>query len=100
MLGFLLYSVAVTGALWRWPGALLRLNLLQLAQLQPKMELATEDARTSVQELRTETCAQQKKIHQQAEKLKVHSHVQQERLNRGQERMKIRLERQRHSFDI
>jgi membrane-associated protease RseP (regulator of RpoE activity) len=72
----------------------------ELAELQPKMELATEDARTSVQALRTETCAQQKKIRQQGEKLKLHSHLQQERLKRDQERMKIRLERQRHSFDI
>jgi len=31
MLGFFLYSVAVTGALWRWPGRMLRLNLLVLA---------------------------------------------------------------------
>jgi PAS domain S-box-containing protein len=31
MLGFLLYSVAVTSALWRWPGRMLRLNLLVLA---------------------------------------------------------------------
>jgi PAS domain S-box-containing protein len=30
MLGFLVYSVAVTGALWRWPGRMLRLNLLVL----------------------------------------------------------------------
>ena len=31
MLGFFLYSVAITGALWRWPGRMLRLNLLVLA---------------------------------------------------------------------
>jgi hypothetical protein len=72
----------------------------ELAQLQPKMELATEEARTSVEALRTESCAQQKKIRQQGEKLKLHSHLQQERLKKDQERMKIRLERQRHSFDI
>ena len=31
LLGFLLYSAAVTAALWRWPGRLLRLNVLVLA---------------------------------------------------------------------
>jgi serine protease Do len=71
----------------------------EIAQLQPKMELALEDARTSVTELHTELCAQQKKIRQQAQKLKSHS-LQQEQLKRGQERLKIRLEQLRHSFDI
>ncbi|HEX9125367.1 MAG TPA: ATP-binding protein [Methylomirabilota bacterium] len=31
MLGFLLYSVALTAALWRWPGRMLRLNVFVLA---------------------------------------------------------------------
>jgi len=31
MLAFLLYSVAITGALWRWPGRMLRLSMLVLA---------------------------------------------------------------------
>jgi PAS domain S-box-containing protein len=31
MLAFFAYSVAITGALWRWPGRILRLNLLVLA---------------------------------------------------------------------
>jgi PAS domain S-box-containing protein len=31
MLGFFLYSLALTSALWRWPGRLLRFNLLVLA---------------------------------------------------------------------
>jgi PAS domain S-box-containing protein len=31
MLGFLLYSVALTYALWRWPGRMLRLSMLVLA---------------------------------------------------------------------
>jgi hypothetical protein len=31
MLGFFLYSVAITGVVWRWPGRMLRLNLLVLA---------------------------------------------------------------------
>ena len=71
----------------------------EIAQLQPKMELATEDARTSVTKLHTDLCTQQKKIRLQAEKLKNRS-LQQEQLKKGQERLKIRLEQLRHSFDI
>jgi membrane-associated protease RseP (regulator of RpoE activity) len=78
----------------------------ELARLQPQMELATEDARTSVwEQLRKEPCGEQKRMRQQAEKLRTHSHLQQEQLKRGQERLKLRREqllqeRRAHSFDI
>ena len=77
----------------------------ELARLQPQMELATEDARTSVRELRKELCGEQRKVRQQAEKLRTHSHLQQEQLKRSQERLKLqpqqlRQERRGHSFDI
>jgi serine protease Do len=77
----------------------------ELARLQPQMELATEDARTSVRELRKELCGEQRKVRQQAEKLRTHSHLQQEQLKRSQERLKLQLEQLRqerrgHSFDI
>jgi C-terminal processing protease CtpA/Prc len=71
----------------------------EIAQLQPNMELATEDTGTSVTKLHTGLCTQQKKIRLQAEKLKNRS-LQQEQLKKGQERLKIRLEQLRHSFDI
>ena len=77
----------------------------QVALLQPQMQLATEDTRTSVRELRKELCGAQKKLHERSEKLRNHSHLQQEQLKRGQERLKLQLEqllqeRRGHSFDI
>jgi C-terminal processing protease CtpA/Prc len=77
----------------------------EVARLQPQMELATEDARTSVRELRKDLCGQPKKMRQHAEKLKNQSQVQQEQLKKGQERLKMQLEllrqeRRGHGFDI
>jgi serine protease Do len=77
----------------------------ELAELQPQMELAAEDARTSVRELRNDLCSEQKKVRQQTEKLKNHSHLQQRLLKKDQEKMKMEMEQMRHelrahSFDI
>jgi serine protease Do len=77
----------------------------EVAKLRPQMELATEDTRTSVRELRKELCGEQKKMRQHAEKLKNQSQLQQEQLKKGHERLKMRLGQQRqerrgHSFDI
>jgi serine protease Do len=77
----------------------------EVAELQPQMELATENARTSVRELRKELWGQQKKLRQQTEKLRSHTHVQQQQLKRDQEKLKIQLDQLRperlgHGFDI
>ncbi len=77
----------------------------EVAELQPQMELATENARTSVRELRKELWGQQKKLRQQTEKLRSHTHVQQRQLKRDQEKLKMQLDQLRperlgHGFDI
>jgi len=77
----------------------------EVAELQPQMELAAEDARTSVREFRKELCGQQKKMRQQAEKLKNQSQLQRQQLKRDQERLKMQLEQLRqevraHRLDI
>jgi hypothetical protein len=77
----------------------------QVARWQPKVMFATEDARTSVKELRKELCGQQKKLRQQAEKLKTHSHLRQDQLKKNQEQLQLKMELIRqemrfHSFDI
>jgi serine protease Do len=77
----------------------------EVAELQPQMELAAEDARTSVREFRRELCGQQKKMRQQAEKLKNQSQLQRQQLKRDQERLKMQLEQLRqevraHRLDI
>jgi serine protease Do len=76
----------------------------EVAELQPQMELVTEDARESVRELRKSLCGQQKKIRQQAEKLKNQFQLQQKQFKKDQERMKMQLEEmqelQGHGFDI
>jgi len=77
----------------------------EVAELRPQMELAVEDARTSVQELRKDLCSEQKKVRQQTEKLRNHSHLQQKQLKKDQEKMKMEMEQMRqelrgHSFDI
>jgi serine protease Do len=77
----------------------------EVAELQPQMELATENARTSVRELRKELWGQQKKLRQQTEKLRSHTHVQQQQLKRDQEKLKMQLDQLRqerlgHGFDI
>jgi len=77
----------------------------ELAELQPQMELAAEDARTSMRELRTEICSEQRKVRQQTEKIKHESRVRQERSKKEQEKLKMKLDELRqefrgHSFDI
>jgi serine protease Do len=77
----------------------------EVAELQPQMELAAEDARTSVRELRNDLCSEHQKVRQQTEKLKNHSHLQQKQLKKDQEKMKMEMEQVRqelrgHSFDI
>ena len=77
----------------------------EVAELQPQMELATENARTSVRELRQELCGQQKKLRRQTEKLRSHTHVQQQQLKRDQEKLKMQLDQLRQEglgqgFDI
>ena len=76
----------------------------EVARLQPQMELATEDAHTSVRELRKDLCGQQKKLRQQTEKLKIHSHLQQEQLKKNQQKLRIEMDQLRqlhgHGFDI
>jgi membrane-associated protease RseP (regulator of RpoE activity) len=77
----------------------------ELAELRPQMELAAEQARTSVRELRKELCGEQKKVRQQSEKIKHESRVRQERSKKEQEKLKMQLDELRqgfrgHSFDI
>jgi hypothetical protein len=76
----------------------------EIALLQPQMELAVEDARTPVRELRKDLCGQQKVLRQQGEKLKKQSRLQQEQLKKNQQRLKIELDHMRQSqareFDI
>jgi len=89
----------------------------EVAKLQPQMELAVEDAQTSVRELRKDLsqdvreelqknlCDQQKKMRQDVEKLKNQSQAQQNQLKRDQDRLKMKMDRMRtelrgHSFDI
>jgi serine protease Do len=81
----------------------------EVAELQPQMELAAEDLRTSATELRTELrselCGQQTKLRHQAERLKNQSRLQPRQLKRDQEKLKLQLkqlrqERLGHEFDI
>src|ERR1700722_13049139 len=85
----------------------------EVAELQPKMELAAEDLSTSAKELRTELrselrselCGQQTKLRHQAERLKNQSRLQQRQLKRDQEKLKLQLNLLRqeplgHEFDI
>lgn len=77
----------------------------EVAELQPQMELATEDARTSVRELRKELCGEQKKVRQQDERLKHEFRLRQERSKKSQDKLKMQLDQLRqefpgHRFDI
>ncbi len=77
----------------------------EVAKLQPQMELATEDARTSVRELRKELCGEQKKVRQQDERLKHEFRLRQERSKKSQDKLKMQLDQLRqefpgHRFDI
>jgi hypothetical protein len=85
----------------------------EVAELQPQMELAAEDLRTSATErrtelrteLRSELCGQQDKLRHQAERLRNQSRLQQRQLKRDQEKLKLQLNRLRqerlgHEFDI
>ena len=71
-----------------------------VAQLQPQLALATEDARTSVRELRKDLCSQQTKLRRQAEKLRNQSQIQRDQLRRNQEKLKMEMDelRQRLIF--
>jgi serine protease Do len=89
----------------------------EVAKLQPQMELAIEDAQTTVRELRKDLgkdvreelrqnlCQQQMKLRQDAEKLRNQSQVQRRQLLRNQDRLKMRMDQLRlelrgHTFDI
>jgi serine protease Do len=89
----------------------------EVAKLQPQMELAIEDAQTTVRELRKDLgkdmreelrqnlCQQQTKLRQDAEKLKNQSQAQRRQLLRNQDRLKMRMDQLRlelrgHTFDI
>lgn len=77
----------------------------EVAKLRPQMELATEDARTSVRELRNELCGEQKKVRQQDERLKHEFRLRQERSKKSQDKLKMQLDQLRqefpgHRFDI
>jgi serine protease Do len=76
----------------------------EVAELQPQLEVAAEDARTSVRELRNDLCQQQRKVRQQTEKLKNQSRLEQRQLMRNQQKLKMQLDRlrqeRRHSLDI
>jgi len=70
----------------------------ELAEIQPQMELAREDAGTTVRELRKDLCGQHKKIREQAEKLKNQSHLQQRQLKKDQERLKMQMDQLRQEL--
>jgi serine protease Do len=89
----------------------------EVAKLQPQMELAIEDAQTTVRELRKDLgkdmreelrqnlCQQQTKLRQDAEKLRNQSQAQRRQLLRNQDRLKMRMDQLRlelrgHTFDI
>jgi len=70
----------------------------EVAEVQPEMELAREDARTSVRELRKDLCGQQKKMREQAEKLKNKSQLQQRQLKKDQKRLQMQMEQLRQEL--
>jgi serine protease Do len=77
----------------------------EVAELQPQIELASEDAGASATELRQEVCGQQTKLRHQAARLRNQSKLQQQQLKRDQEKLKMRLNQLHrepldHSFDI
>ncbi|HSY91421.1 MAG TPA: PDZ domain-containing protein [Candidatus Binatus sp.] len=82
----------------------------EVAKLQPEMELAVDDAQTSVRELRKNLCNQQMKVRQDVEKRKEQSRqdqskVQRQELKKDQDKLKMQMDRMRlelrgHSFDI
>ncbi len=71
-----------------------------VAQLQPQLALATEDARTSVRELRKDLCSQQTKLRRQAEKFRNQSQIQRDQLRRNQEKLKMEMDELRHEFRV
>jgi len=76
----------------------------ELAKVQPQIELAVQDAETSVKELRNDLCGQSKKIRQPAEKMKSQSRLQQQELKKNQEKLRMELDQLRqlggYGFDI
>jgi len=71
----------------------------EVAEVGPEIELAREDARTAVRELRKDLCGHQKKMREQAQKLKDQSQMMQRQLKRDQQRL-LRQQLRGHRLDI
>jgi len=71
----------------------------EVAEVEPQIELAREDARTAVRELRKDLCGHQKKMREQAQKLKDQSQMMQRQLKRDQQRL-LRQQLRGHRLDI
>lgn len=71
-----------------------------VAQLQPQIMLATEDARTSMRELRKELCSQQQKLRQQAQKLKNQSQLQRQQRKKNEEKLKMEMDELRRELQV
>lgn len=71
-----------------------------VAQLQPQIMLATEDARTSMRELRKELCSQQQKLRQQAQKLKNQSQLQRQQRKKNEEELKMEMDELRRELQV
>jgi 5'-3' exonuclease len=70
-----------------------------VAKLRPEMELAAEDARTSVRELRNDLCREQRQLRQQAEKLRNQSHLQEQQLRKDQQKLRMQLDPLRQEWE-
>ncbi len=70
-----------------------------VAKLQPEMELAREDAHTSVRELHNDLCRDQRKVRQQAEKLRNQSRLQEKQLRKDQQKLRMRLDQLRQEWE-
>jgi hypothetical protein len=71
-----------------------------VAQLQPQLALATEDARASARELRKDLCSQQTKLRRQAEKFKNQSQIQRDQLKRNQEKLRMEMDELRQQLRV
>jgi serine protease Do len=70
-----------------------------VAKLQPEMELAREDAHTSVRELHNDLCRDQSKVRQQAEKLRNQSRLQGKQLRKDQQKLRMQLHQLRQEWE-
>jgi hypothetical protein len=70
-----------------------------VAKLQPEMELAREDAHTSIRELHNDLCRDQRKVRQQAEKLRNQSRLQEKQLRKDQQKLRMRLDQLRQEWE-